>query len=296
MCSYILQVSIFFWPFPKLVPGEWCMTTIHTATDVVDTVINRHELLDCLLNRPLDKRTLEDDVSVSRSTIDRAVRELEVLGLVEYSNEGYKVTPVGELVTTECADVLELAAIALEFDEFLRWLPLSRFDLDIRLLADAELLVPESNNPYSMINRHVHLVEKTNHGRAMLPLVGLHAFEAAHENIVENGAETELVVESGVAEVLLTNPPFEELTSEMLQTGRFEVFVYDGTIPYFVGVYDDKIIQIGADEDSEPRALVETDRDEVRTWAHATIDAYKQQATELSQAPSQKPLTPAAGE
>lgn len=272
------------------------MVPSHVATEVVDTTLKRIDLLECLLDGPTDKRTLEDEVPVSRSTVDRAVRELEVLELVEYCSEGYAITPVGEIVTGECADLLETVDVALELEEFVRWLPLSEFHLDLEALADAELLVPDPSNPYAMIDRHVQLVKETDHGRGMLPLTGLHAYEAAHENVVERGARTELVVEPDVAEVMLSDPAFEELTIEMLGTGRFDLSVYDGTIPYFVGVFDDETVQMGVDADGEPRALVETTEVDVVSWAHATIDEYAQQASEVSMERSHAPLTPGADE
>lgn len=272
------------------------MIARHNAMEVAGTVLDRLDVLERFLDGPVDKRTLEDEVDVSRSTIDRAVRELEAIGLVEFCSEGYRLTPVGELVTRQCTDILDTVAVGLEFEEFFRWLPPGEFDLDVRALSDAELLVAESANPYAMINRHVRRVEEADRGRAILPLVGLHAYEAAHENVVEHGAETELVVEPAAADVLVSDPSFEPLTTEMLRTDRFELSVYDGTIPYFVGVFDDEIVQMGVDENGEPRALVETDRDEVLVWAHDTIDEYDQQARELSQAPSRSQVQQIAGE
>ena len=41
-------------------------------------------------------------------------------------------------------------------------------------------------------------------------------------------------------------------------------------------------MQVGVDEDGEPRGLLETDSEEVREWAENKYDSYKQEAEALS--------------
>jgi hypothetical protein len=68
----------------------------------------------------------------------------------------------------------------------------------------------------------------------------------------------------------------------MVDTGRFEVHVHDGDIPYYLGILDDTV-QMGVNEDGEPRGLLETDSEEVREWAENRYESYKQEAEPLSQ-------------
>lgn len=60
--------------------------------NLIDTIAKRQELFNCLLQSPLDKRDLSNELSFSRSTIDRSVRELKVLELIEYGAEGLTPT------------------------------------------------------------------------------------------------------------------------------------------------------------------------------------------------------------
>lgn len=260
------------------------MSTHSSKRETVHRIANRIELLERLDADPTDKRVLVDDLDCSRSTVDRAIRELEVEDFVEYRNGGYALTPCGRLIAGAYRRFEDRLATVERLEPLLQWLPLSAFDLDPRLLADAELVLPEDNDPYAMVHRHVERLRNVDRGRFLLPLTGLHAQEAAYESVVERGASMELVVERGVAETFQTNPQYAEMFGEILDTGRVTVFVYDDSIPYYVGVLDE-IVQIGVDEAGEPRALLEVaDSEAVRAWARNKIRNYKRQSQKLANA------------
>lgn len=258
------------------------MGSSNQVIETVEVLQRRVGVLTCLLEEPKDKRTLVEELDIPRSTLDRAVRELESINIVTYSNGKYAATPIGERLGHTFLSFLEQIEVTIELEPFLQHVSVDEFPLNLQLLTDAEVVVPADKNPYAMIDRHVQLLREADQARGMLPLVGLHGYQTAHKRIVENGAEDELIVEPDVADVLVSDPEFAELTEEMLTTGRFDLFIYDGTIPYFVGIYDDETVQIGVDEDGEPRALLETDRQEVQNWAHNIITEYKQQATPIT--------------
>ena len=262
------------------------MEVTDTTLEIVDLLGRRWEILMCLVEEPRDKRTLVDELEIPRSTLDRAVRELEAVDLLTYSEGEYAVTQTGEYLVHSFSAFLKRAEQTLELESFLRWVSVDEFDLDLRRLEGSELYLPEPHDPYAMVNRHVEVLEKANTFRAILPLVGLHAFEVCYEQVVERGARHEVITEPGVIETLRSDESYASMYQQLQETDRFDVSVYEGTIPYFVGVFDDETVQIGVDEGGEPRALLETDRPEIRRWAHQTIDEYEEQATPaLSNAP-----------
>jgi hypothetical protein len=78
----------------------------------------------------------------------------------------------------------------------------------------------------------------------------------------------------------VADPDFVERTREMAETGRCRVFQADERPPYFVGVMDE-IVQIGTDEDGEPRAIVESTAPAVRDWAETTYERFRGRATRV---------------
>lgn len=245
--------------------------------EACSVVLQRWEVMDCLRETSKDKRTLVEDLDCSRSTVNRAIRELESIGVIKYTDGEYGVTPLGESIASRFEEMMETVELWTQLEPFLQWMPEEEFDLELQHLEDAELLVPEPGNPWSMVNRHVSILSQANDIHCILPLTGLHAHEAVHEQVLQNDTRAELVVTSDVANTFQSDPAYAGLTEEMAATGRYHVFQYDDHIPYFIGLLDDTV-QIGVDEQGEPRALVETDNTEVRNWAATTFEDYKQQA------------------
>ncbi len=246
-------------------------------TEILSIVLQRWEVVDSLREGPKDKRTLVGDVDCSRSTVDRAVRELESIGVVEYCEGDHAVTQLGETVAGGLEELVGTVERRIELEPFLEWVPEGEFDLDLDHLSRAELWLPEPGDPWAMVNRHVTVLEATEDVRCVLPLVGLHAYEAVYDGVVDGGS-AELIVTPDAARTLRTDPAYADMTWELATTGRYRLSRYDGSIPYFVGVLDDTV-QIGVDEAGEPRALLETTDPEARRWAEGEIEAYERGAT-----------------
>ncbi|MFC4988474.1 helix-turn-helix transcriptional regulator [Saliphagus infecundisoli] len=248
-------------------------------TEILSVVLQRWEVVDSLREEPKDKRALVGDVDCSRSTVDRAVRELESIGVVEYREGDHGVTPLGETVASGLEALVETVERRIELEPFLEWIPEGEFDLGLEHLSGAELWVPEPGDPWAMVNRHVAALEAADDVRCVLPLTGLHAYEAVYEGVVAGG-RAELIVSPDVARTFRTDPAYADMTAELATTGRYRLSRYDGSIPYFVGLLDD-IVQIGVDEAGEPRALLETTDPEARRWAEGEIEAYERDGTRV---------------
>lgn len=72
-----------------------------TDEALLETLHRRGSVLSLLADGARRKRDLVDAVDVSRSTVDRAIRDLEAEGLVERTAEGYAVTVAGRVVAAD---------------------------------------------------------------------------------------------------------------------------------------------------------------------------------------------------
>jgi len=255
------------------------------VTDLVDLLERRSELLEHLRAEPREKRVLVETLAVPRSTLDRAVRELEAAGLITHESSGYALTPLGERLLDEFAAFRTRVGCTVELEPVLRWIPPGTLDLDLQWLTDADCWTPEPNDPWAMVNRHVRALESTERVRGILPLVALHGVEVLHERVLEADADAQFVVEPGVAETLRTDETYAPLFRD-LQARKPPTFIVadDRSIPYFLGVFDDELVQIGVDEESEPRALLESRDERVLEWARETIEEYQQAASPIADA------------
>ncbi|WP_135825989.1 helix-turn-helix transcriptional regulator [Halorussus ruber] len=245
---------------------------------LLDVLEQRIDALESVRESGKDKRELVESLDCSRSTVDRSIRELESHGLVAYSAGEYRPTTFGRLALAEYRRFEERVETMKRLKPALEWLPVEEFDLDFGCLTDAEVIVSTPSDPYAPANRHADVASQAETFRALLPAVGLNQLEAGRQSAVEDGQRQHVVVEPSVAEQLREKPHYAEKIEEMLDTGRVEISVSEGDIPYFLGLYDE-IVHVGVeDEDGIPRALIETDAEEIREWADSTFAEYERAA------------------
>lgn len=258
----------------------------HTATvvrfkRVLDRSPTRVRILDELDDEgPLRKHELRGRLDGTRTTVQRNLDALREREWIETGHREYAITPGGETIAEKFADLAETIQIERRLRPFLKYVDRSDLDIDLQLLADAKLMTSEPGDPWAMINEHVRVIERTEYDRNVLPVIGLHGYETGHEKIVNGTARAELVVTPEIAETLRSNPNYAELTEEMVATGRFGVYVYDASIPYFLSILDDTV-QMGVTDDGRPQALLETDSGEVREWAEEKYEWYEQRAEKI---------------
>ncbi|WP_435360027.1 helix-turn-helix transcriptional regulator [Haloarchaeobius sp. DFWS5] len=227
---------------------------------------------------------LRTELAASRTTVTRNVEALLDRGWIRQENREYRVEPGVELVIERFRDLEETVETVQRLQPFLQWTTRETFDVDLSLLRDASLTVAEPGNPWAMVNEHVSGLRESSVDRILLPLTGLHAMEAAHQKIVNGDARAEFVVTKGVVETLFEDPDFAPLTTEMVETGRFEVYQTDEPVPFYLGVLDDTV-QVGVDEEGEPRALLETTDPAVLEWASECLDSYQRGAVAVEADP-----------
>lgn len=242
---------------------------------------NRIQILETLTETDrVEKDELQAAIEADRTTLTRNLDALEERGWIRTDNPTCTVTPAGRDIVGNLLDLEETVEVAVRLQEFFRWIPADEFDLDIQTLADAEILIPEPGDPYSMISRHIEKMKDMEHGYALLPFTGLHAIETAHHQIVHEGASGGIVVEPDVAETFRSNAQYRELAEEMVETGRFTVRVYRGSFPYAINIVDETV-HLVAVEDDEPGPMLESDDEDVLEWAEHTYEEHKRQADQV---------------
>ncbi|NHN43250.1 winged helix-turn-helix domain-containing protein [Halorubellus sp. JP-L1] len=239
---------------------------------------NRVQLLETLRDR--DQATRDDlrsAVSASRTTVSRNLDALVERGWIQQGDGTYALAPGVEDVLDDFLELEETVGALDHLQPFLEWTDRDAFDVDLSLLRDATVVVPEPGNPWAMVNAHVNRVRESTDDRVAIPVIGLHAYEAVHEKFVNGDARGEIVVSEHVAETMTTDPDYVPLTRELLEVEALELYRTTDDVPFYLGVLDD-VVQVGVDEAGEPRALLETSNDAVREWAHERLGALRSRA------------------
>lgn len=254
------------------------------AIDLLDFVTrsaSRVQILETLLEADAASRAeLQSAVDVVRTTLQRNLDGLAERGLIRERDRQYEITPTGILVASGVRDSLALAAPATRLRPVLERIPVSELDLDPELLTDATVVEATTANPYAPVKRHEMRMAETDHARLVLPAVGADPVETAQETASE-GAVHELIVTPDVVETMRTDPSFEEHAKSMIDTATVTMSLFDGEIPYYLGILDD-IVEIGVhDESGLPTALLESTNPAVREWAIERFEEYQRRSDPL---------------
>lgn len=234
----------------------------------------RVQLMDILRREgELSNRELRERIDASRTTIQRNLEALEDRGWVRQRDRAYSLATCGELIAREFTDLRDTVSATERLQPVLGRLDRTDLDVDFRALSEATVVTASEGDPWAMVNRHVKRLREAERVRAILPLTGLHAMEVTRDRVVDDGARVEFVGTASVIDTLRNSPDYGTIYDDLMEAERFTLYATDEEAPYYLGILDD-IVQIGVDEDGEPRALLETTNGDVRDWARDTYEGY----------------------
>lgn len=196
--------------------------------DVLSLLDRRAHLLSALRAESRTKRELADVREVSRSTVDRAVRELESAGLVTRTGGQVSITLPGVLaLQSHERHVAELAGIDDAFD----MLPAYEPDLDVSpaLFRDADIVLPNRHAPHRPVSALVEMLDGANeislYATGIMP-----EYVAAYRDRVLDGASLTCICTERVLSELLTQ--YEGDLTDAAETGRVELYETDTALPF----------------------------------------------------------------
>jgi predicted transcriptional regulator len=226
----------------------------------------------------LTRSDLRNHIDCSRTTVQRNLDSLIDKGIVSNSYQTYELTPRGVYLAGSFLNIVESTAVFNRLEPVLKWIDHDDLDIDLCHFSDATLVVPDDGDPYKMINHHVNVIRGSEQAFGLLPFTGLHATEAATSEVIDHGATMEIIGTPTVVDTHCSDPQYRELNDAAIDTGRWAVYEYPGALPFCLVVIDD-IVQLLVAADGEPRGLLETESDAVRSWAVDTYNSYKQEST-----------------
>ncbi len=204
-------------------------------SEIMAVIARRGDVLRTVGAGEVSKRDLVDRLDVSRSTVDRSIRELEALDLIERAASGYRQTLPGRVALEE------FERFETRIDGLVRSNPaLSELPNDVpfdgSVLDDAEVVLSERHSPHLPITRYCEFVERATSVRSISPAVFPQIAEAYQEAVVERGMDVRFVASDAVIERLVAT--YADELRQMLATGRLKLRRRNDRIPYGLVVAD----------------------------------------------------------
>ncbi|WP_135825244.1 helix-turn-helix transcriptional regulator [Halorussus ruber] len=253
------------------------------------------DLQKCLRNRshflrrlrsPCEKCELVRELEESRSTIDRALRELERAGFVARDDDGFRTTLAGELALAEHErHVARLDGITSVADR-LGALPADA-PLDAALFEGADVSLPTRRSPHEPVESLEALVADADHARVFGTTVIPSYVDLYHERIVEGGMTAELVLSERVIEWLLSRR--EEAMVATASTEGVTVAETDATHSFSLTVVEsksgggasDRSVGVMIYDEGTLHGFVQNDTREAVAWGDALFDRLAGEAQVL---------------
>ena len=256
-------------------------------TSIISLVTKREPVLRAVGTDGRGKRELVDRLPISRSTIDRGIRELESVGLLVRTTEGYRRTLFGELLLTEYDQFTSKTEALLNGQEVLADLA-PEFDLDTVLFEDASVVMTSQYAPHQPISALCSLLDDARWTQTVFPAV----FPQVFDRWTTLGED-----ESIRDDIVLTDPVVSELVGshsetlqQLLSEPRLSLHQVADGLDYGLVVAEGEstataglvvIDRYGGGA----RALVTTDAPKAVSWVRERINTQLTQSTPLS-APS----------
>ncbi|WP_135821534.1 helix-turn-helix transcriptional regulator [Halostella litorea] len=258
------------------------MTRADAEPDVVGLVTRRFGVLDRLDGERTDKATLAEDLSVSRSTVDRALRELEGAGFVTRADGEYTASATGRLAARSYREFVGSVEALRDAAPVLAALP-PEAPVSLDLLRGATVRLAEPPTPFRPVERLTDLVTDATEFR------GLSAAVTAPETVerisaaaVEGDLRVEMVLADHVADQLRATHP--EVVRAAGGGAAFDLYETD-TVPFGLAVAHDDgdahAVLAAYGPDSELRGIVVNDAPAAVDWADAVFEEYRATATPL---------------
>jgi hypothetical protein len=191
-----------------------------TGESVLEVVRRRETVLAALADGRREKRDLVAALSVSRSTVDRAVRELETHDLATRVDGKYRATLTGELLLAARREYVERVAGTGAVGDLLAHLP-PDVDAPVEAFATAEAFRPEGPDPHRPAEFLRDLVrDGVRHRGLLVRQATPNAPDLIRDRVCAGEFDVEYLISPAMREYLWSERP--ELVRTMIEDGGVE--------------------------------------------------------------------------
>lgn len=253
------------------------------GVDVALTVHRRAAALARLDDAPAEKPALVADLECSRSTVDRAVRELESRALVRRGPEGYETTLAGHLARTAYEDALDAFGATLSAADVLADLPADA-PMSVAFLRGATVHRPTRPAPREPLDRLRELIRAADEYRGFTTPVLVPGFiDEVHEHVREGDLDIELVYDEPVADYVRAE--YGDRLRTSFDADRHRMFVVEA-VPFGFGILSGErtwAYVVAEGPDGGFRGLLVNDSEPAVEWAEALFERYRADAERVTE-------------
>lgn len=212
--------------------------------ELLTAVSRRSGVIDCFLDDVTDKREIEDRLGISRTTVNRAFRQLENVDAIVAEGGKYRLTFLGKLAHQQYEDLEGSYETLVEAKSLLLYLP-SDAHLDASVLDGVDVLESSDIAPHEPIRRLEAVVRNGETVKGCFPVALPWFVDFFHEQVVEDGLVAEFIFPDRLVEYLLT--AYNDEVSGIIGSGNGTIYRLseDQVLPFGLVIVDDGLVWIG---------------------------------------------------
>jgi predicted transcriptional regulator len=243
---------------------------------VVAALEKRARLLRMLADGPMDKPALRDALDVSRSTVYKALRELEELGLVHRVDDGYALTQFGRLARRKHDEFRATVGRLCDATDVLGAVPDGCL-LPVSFVERGRVVGATRHAPERPMAAYESVAADAGRMRVLSGVAMPRYLPRLHERVVERGdLAVDLVVTEAASEYLESYDEFHALQA----TDDFRAFRTGREVPFGLTVFDDRGAALAAHTDQGSlRGLLLSDAPASVAWSEHVFREFRETAT-----------------
>lgn len=240
------------------------------VADLLRLLAHRGALLRCIADGTHERRTLVDELDVSRSTVNRGIRDLQEAGLVAEEAGEFAVTRYGGLALEVYLTAEKLSTVEPLVERLPR-------DLPFGTIRHAEIVFAEPPAPQRPVDDIRSMIDGASEAVALAPAVFPSIVKSTIDSVREGGLEVSVVVDETVLAGLWRERA--DVVETGLETEGYTLLVTDRPVTFGLLVVDDRVASVGVHDDTGRLLglLIDEDRETVE-WARETFEEYRRSA------------------
>lgn len=243
---------------------------------------NRVSLLAELEEGPRRPAELVDRLELSRSTVQRNLRELSERGWVRRDDGGYSSTVGGRLVLGAYEELIGTVGLVEEYGENLEALVEAGLELSPAVLEGATVVTATDSDPHAPLRHYTDRVLEADSTRfrGIVPVVSP-LFNEAHETLLDRGIEGEIVLDATALEA--SKEEYDAEFDDALDTEELSLYAHGESFSFGLTIIGDRVF-LGAYEGGQFVACFEWVDPEVREAALTAYERHREGAREIDTA------------
>lgn len=253
------------------------------GADLREVVSKRYALLQALADGAKSKPELAAAIQHSRSTVDRAVRELLDAACIEPTAAGkrtYQLTPAGRIAVELEATHRDRTDRLGEYRELMNSVPADAPVSDA-LISEAEVYY-SPRTPDIAFQPGTEILSEANKMMGTAPVVREEYFETLRPHLESGGFELEIVMDAGLLAAIKAN--YETEFTDLTERDAVTVYVTEQSLPYALWLTEQDngaTAGITIHDDGGVKGSIVNESPSAIRWAKAQYTAYRDAATRV---------------